>query len=176
MPPRLGAALQRRIAPAVSLTLDYAEQNGARTKKQLKLAFDFNAAAHIQELTRHDDFDGYKLTNTTIWTHIGEPVLLRAMFWAALLAHHPEYDNADGLKIVGSYMDESNQGAIVEALEEAYLLYVPKEKREYLQELRKAQLAGEPPPPPDPTGPSAEGESSSSSSSGPLPATTSASA
>jgi hypothetical protein len=79
-----------------------------------------------------------------------------------LLAHQPEYATPEGLEIVGSYMDESNQAAIIEALENAYLLYLPKEKREWVEEMRAAELAGEPPPP-DPTGPSEQAEAASSS-------------
>jgi hypothetical protein len=172
---RLGSALQRRVAPSASLTLEFTDRSGAKTKKKLELAFDFNAGAHVEELTRRDGFAGYKLTDMRIWTHITEPILLRAMFWASLLAHQPEYATPEGLEIVGSYMDESNQAAVIEALENAYLLYLPKEKREWVEEMRAAELAGEKPPP-DPTAPSAEGTASSSSSSGPSPDTTSASA
>jgi hypothetical protein len=152
----LGSALKRRVAPAASLTLDYVDHSGARTKKQLLLSFDFNSAARVQELT------DYRLTDLSIWTHITEPILLRAMLYCSLLAHQPEFATEDGLEIVGSWMDESNQAAIVTALEEAYLLWLPKEKREFLEKLRADQATGKEPEP-DPTEPS-QAEAASSAS------------
>ena len=153
---RLGTALQRRVAPSASLTLEYTDRSGAKTKKKLELAFDFNAAAHVEELTKE------KLTDLSIWTRVSGPTLMRALFWSALLAHQPEYATPEGLEIVGSYMDESNAASIVAALEEAYLLWLPKEKRELLEKIRADQIAGKEPEP-DPTQPSEQAEAASSS-------------
>lgn len=118
-------ALRRRVAPFVPLSLVLEEPDG-NIQVDLKLAFNMNAAAAVQEET------GYLLTNTSIWNHIAEPKLLRAAVWAAALAHQPEYEADGGLATIGSYIQESNSEQIVEALWKAYLAYLPAAKRDFL--------------------------------------------
>jgi len=137
--------IKRRIAPSVPLTL-MLESDGTSglTKLDFRLCFDMNAAAAIQEQTR------LLLTDTLIWKHIAEPIVLGAMFWAALLANHPEYRSVDGLEIARSYVQENNAQEIIEALWKAYLDFVPQDKRELLikkraeeDERKKLLAAGE---------------------------------
>ena len=125
-------ALRRRIAPFTPLKLVLQEPDG-NVDLELKLAFNMNAATAVQEQT------SYLLTDVQIWGHIGEPKLLRAMFWAASLAHQPEYDTGDdeGLLTIGSYVDENNSEAVVEALWTAYLAYLPAAKRASLLKAKK---------------------------------------
>jgi len=123
--PEKNAALRRRIAPFTPLTLEL-DEPGGKIKIELKLAFNMNSAAAVQEET------GYLLTDVKIWNHIGEPKLLRAMLWAAAIAHQPEYESRDGLPTIGSYIQEENSEQIVDALWKAYLSYLPPAKRELL--------------------------------------------
>lgn len=127
----MNPALKRRIAPSTPLTLEFMEEGNIKTALKFKLAFDFNAAAAIQEKT------DLNLLDFSIWKNANDPNVMRVMFWAATHAHHPEYRSDEALEVLGSYMDESNSGQIYEALWAAYLAYLPKQKREYLERLRK---------------------------------------
>lgn len=132
--PERNLALRRRIAPSTLLKLILTEPEG-NIEIDLKLAFNMNAGAAVQEktLAPHRP-DGLLLTDVGIWNHIGEPKVLRAMLWAAALAHQPEYDTGDdeGLLTIGSYIQESNSDEIVEAIWKAYLTFLPPAKRELL--------------------------------------------
>lgn len=173
-------ALRRHIAPSVPLSLDLTDDAGGKLLRRFRLAFDFNAAAEIK--TRI----GLKLLDGSIWQHIDDPVVFSVMFYAAVLAHQPEYRTRDdageptdeGLEVIRSYMQESNAEVITEALWQAYLAWLPKEKRELMERLRaKAEgksadpLSPAPAATMPPTGPVLN---SASSSSGPSAVTTSA--
>ena len=124
------------------------EPGSGHYKLELKLAFDMNAAAAIQEKTAEPrtDFRGYLLTDFYIWSRIGEPKLLKAMFWAALLAHQPEYDSAEGFDTAGTFIQENNAQQIVDALETAYYAFLPKDKAEKIQKIKaevEAKAKGE---------------------------------
>ena len=162
--------LQRMIRPSVPVTLEF---SGGEKSKTFRLSFDFNALARIEEQTGLDMLNVFG-----IWTKMSATVL-SAMFWAAALAHHPEYDSPEGLVAMRSYLDHDNAERTVEALWQAYLLFLPEDKAAALRKaradaLKKAQEGEtENPPPPAMAAPAAE---SSGSTSGPSPASTSESA
>lgn len=179
-------ALRRRVAPSVPLTLELEDDAGGKFTRSFRLAFDMNAAAEIEERT------GLSLLDAGIWQHINEPVAFSVMFYAALLANHPEYRTVDdegeasdeGLEVIRSYMQESNAEPITEALWKAYLIYLPREKRELMEKLRakaEAQRSdggaeADPFGPPAATAAVTAATGPAGSSSGASPATTSGSA
>jgi hypothetical protein len=165
------SALRRRIAPFTKLSLALAEPGNSQVAIELKLAFNMNAGAAIQEQT------GLMLTDLSIWKHIAEPKVLRAMLWAAVLAHQPEYDCEEGLYTIGSFIQEDNAEQIIEALDQTYLAYLPKAKREWLEKLKAEadRKSGESSAEKNAPTPATSGQSAGSSS-GPSEDTTSASA
>ena len=128
-------ALRRRIAPSFPITLQLPEEDGSIVPQTFRLAFDFNAFARIEEVT------GYSVLNGDVWKHLSSDKVLSVMFWAALLAHQPEYDSPTGLTTVRYLMDPGNADQIVEALIDAYILPLSGEKRAPFLEI-KAQLKG----------------------------------
>jgi hypothetical protein len=135
-------SLRRRIAPSVPLKLELVDDGGATFTRNFRLSFDVNAMTLVQEQT------GLSMLNGEIWNDLNEKTL-SIMFHAAVLGHQREYAAVDGLEVIRSYMDAANIEEITAALNEAFLLQLPPEKRE---KIRKAQAAakekGENPTPP----------------------------
>ena len=67
---------------------------------------------------------------------------LSVMFWAAVLAYHPEYAGPDGLTVIHSYMDARNAPAITQAVMDAFIASLPPAQQEAIRAER-----GEPEPP-----------------------------
>ena len=154
MPEKKQKVLRLRIPPSVPLALELVDDGGAKFTQTFRLGFNANVAAKIEEKT------GFSITDFSIWAHVAESKVLRAMAWAAILPLHPEYDTVDihggpsseGLEVIGSYIDESNSDDVFEALWAAYLLSVDPKKREaadkWMAEVKavkaKAENAGVP--------------------------------
>jgi hypothetical protein len=168
-------ALKRRIAPSVPLTLTLQSDGGESFTLEFRLTFDFNAAAIVEEKT------GLNLLTAEVWTSGLSSRSLSVMFWAAVLAQHPEYDTVDdagepseeGLEVIRSYMEVGNTDFIHEALWNAYFMSLPKEKREALERARKAIETGSSPQTVAPKEPAAATSLSNGSTSGQSPDTTS---
>jgi hypothetical protein len=114
------SALQRRIAPAAPLALEF-EDAGELRRLDLRLVFDFNAVALVEEtlhinLLSGEILDPARLTGTA----------LSVMFWASLQAYHPEYEGAEGLVAVRSLMDLPNAPKISLAVVESLKLTVAR--------------------------------------------------
>ena len=166
--------LRKRIVKALPFTLDVADDG----KVNFLLSYDFNAAAAFQEKTVSKQHpEGLKLQELSTWKHVTEPIAISALFWAGIILRHPEYNSDQGLEIIRSNMDEAELDAIIKACWDAYLLNVPKEKREFMEELKKNAEAGIKKP--NPQSPAAQEpppettSNSTGSSSAPLPDTTS---
>ena len=168
--------LRRRIVRALPFTLDL----GDFGKFEFQLSYDFNSASALQENTvSKQNPAGIKLPDLEAWSHISEPVFVTALFWAGIINRHPEYNSEEGLKTIRSYVDEGNSDLIVQACWNAYLLNLPKAKRDFMEDLKKKAEAGikaaNPPSPATPPETAPE-ETSIGSTSGPSPDTTSDSA
>jgi hypothetical protein len=172
MPEKKSAALRKRVSPFTMLKLELAEPGNSQIVIELKLAFDMNAGARIEEQT------GLLLTNIDTWKHLRKPSVLRAMLWAASIAHQPEYVAEGGLEVIGSYIDENNADQIADALWCAYMNYLPPARAKFLDEqYQNAKKGAETERPLDETKPAkAETKEQPGSSSGPSPDTTSVSA
>jgi hypothetical protein len=127
-------ALKRRIAPSVPLTLELDDDNGSKMVRNFRLSFDANAAAEVEERT------GFNMLRGEIWEKLSFKGL-SVMFWASVLANHPEYDTEDqhgnrtddGLRVIRSYMGIGNTAQISEVVEKAFLASLPKHKREAIE-------------------------------------------
>ena len=118
--------LRRRIAPATALTLDLQSESGESVRFDLKLVFDFNAIALVEE-TLHVNL----LMGDVIGKMSGSA--LSVFFWASLLACQPEYAGLEGLAVVRSYMDLGNASLIGSAVLDAFLKSLPLEQQEALR-------------------------------------------
>jgi hypothetical protein len=123
---QMQSALKMRIAPSVPLSLQLEEDNGAKFTKNFRLSFDANAAAEVEERT------GFNMLRGEIWEKLSFKNL-SIMFWACALANHDEYDSEEGLRVVRSYMDLSNTEKISAAVQKAFMLGLPEEKRKAIE-------------------------------------------
>ena len=131
-------ALRRRIIPAVPLTLELTNDDGSAFRQTFRLAFDFNAFALIEERT------GLDMTGLLLWSKLS-PSSLSVMFWAAVLAHQPEFSGDEGLGVIRSYMDAGNWEKITWALFEAYAKALPEAQKKALLEAKNKMERGENP-------------------------------
>src|SRR5690348_1479295 len=130
--------LRRRVAPSVPLEIHFAETDG-EFRHTFQLAFDFNAIAAVSEVT------GVECLNSLEMWYRMDARMLRAMLWAALLRHQPEFDtrdlrgrrNDEGLQVAGSWLGDENSGRVSEALWKAYLQFLPKDQAERLRKMRE---------------------------------------
>jgi hypothetical protein len=141
--PEKVTALKRRIAPSFPLTLELVDDGGAKFTQTFRLTFNMNVGANVQEKT------GLRITDFSIWTHLADPAVIRAMLWAAILPLHPEFDTVDaqgepsdeGLEVIGSYIDDSSADPVFDALWGAYLLYLSPMNRVAAEKWRAAMEA-----------------------------------
>lgn len=148
--------LRRRIAPSVPLTIH---------GEQFVLCLDGDALCALEE--KVPSLNTLNLGGLEIFSPKNNATVIRAALWAAVLRHHPEYDTkdktgqqtSDGLNAIGSFIDSSNMGDVVTALEQAYLATLPDERRDEIlrlaekgKEMRQAEedlpAAAEAPNPP----------------------------
>jgi len=134
------SALRRRIAPAVSLTLELEDDSGGHLTRTFRLSFDFNAIALVEERT------GLTLLAGDIWKNLSAKVL-SIMLWASVLAQHAEYDSEEGLHVIRSFMDAGNADLIAERLFDAYIAGLPADKRKQLVAAKEKALRGKDPTP-----------------------------
>jgi len=135
-------ALRRRIVPAVVLQLDLADDSGEQFSRTFRLSFDFNTFALIQEKT------GFDMTGLRAWSNLN-PATLSIMFWAAVIGNSPEYKGEEGLGVLRSYMDISNEDLIGEKLFEAYAAVLSEKPRKALLDIwEKAKRGANPTKPP----------------------------
>lgn len=133
-------SLQRRLPPAHAIRLELDTDSGMKDIRDFKMCFNVNAAAVIKEKS-----DVSLLNFVEAWSQIGDPRLLRLMFWASVLEHHPEYNTKDaegkltdeGLEAIGSLIDETVTEQVAEALWDTYLKSLSLPKRESVIKLRK---------------------------------------
>jgi hypothetical protein len=133
-------ALRRRIAPSIPFSLELAEDGGKMLKLELRLAFDFNALALVEEIT------GKSMLAGEIWQTLTASNV-SALFWASLLAHQPEYEGKEGLAMVRSYMDAGNAAAITQAVTRAFVASLPPAQQEAMLNARPTNGASSGPSP-----------------------------
>lgn len=134
----MSSPVRRRITPSVPFTLRVENQDGSSFELSLRLAFDFNALALVEEETGINALNGeaFQKQNATV---------LSALLWAALQKHHPEYAGREGLEVVRTWLDLGNVTAVLDALTEAFLATMPKEKADILRKNIKTEKEGSDP-------------------------------
>lgn len=152
----------KRIAPSYGFVLRGEQMGGGKFEQPFRLCFDFAAFKRIKQTT------GLELVSSAkAWAHLGDADCLPEIFWAAIIRHHPEYDNEDGLDAVRSYIDAQNADSIGEAVIEAYLITLPaktanKLKAAWEEAKRGGQQADPTKPPTEMTTPESGKDSSTS--------------
>lgn len=123
-------ALRRRIAPSFPLKLELLDDSGDTLIRNFRLSLDFNAACDIQARIGSSLLDGATWEDT-------RPITIATMLYAAILAHHPEYETTDGdgnptnegIEVLRSYMDAGNCKDIQNALFEAFVATLKPERQ-----------------------------------------------
>jgi hypothetical protein len=130
---------RRRLGPPLSVSIGPEDD-----RLELKLCFDFNAIALIEERT------GLGVLSGEAWRLLNPdpklpPVkgsqakMLVVMLWAASLAYQPEYDGEEGLAALSSYLDAANAPTISATLAEAFIASLPKDRQEQLRSEKSAE-------------------------------------
>lgn len=122
------SSFRQRIAPFVPFTLTYEEEGGGTREISFKISFDLNAMALVEETT------GLSMI-TDLGKVFEEPTIsnVTAMFWAGIQKYNSDYAGVEGLKAIRSLLDYSNVRPIFRKCIEAFILQLPKEKREQYQ-------------------------------------------
>lgn len=123
----MNESLKRRIAPSVPLVLQLEDDDGGVSTRTLRLSFDFNAIALIEERTGIGVLDGEiwsvldpRRKKTGATEKASFAAVASIMLWAAVIANHPEYGGDEGLICLRSYMSPQNTAEIVTAIGEAF--------------------------------------------------------
>lgn len=173
--------LRRRILPTVPLVLEMEDASGEKFTEEFKLAFDLNVADEILEVT------GLDLMTNQVWPALNGRVL-SVMLLAACRENTPKWNTRDkadpkkpsydGLPVLRTYLNQENCSKALDALWDAYLLFLAPKERERLNLLREDMKAGRPIEQPDPQTPPAKSSAdpTGGEQSGPTPDTTSDSA
>ncbi|HZP31881.1 MAG TPA: hypothetical protein VFB23_00865 [Candidatus Acidoferrales bacterium] len=129
----MNEALKRRVVPSHFLRLDGSSELGVPSL-QLRLSFDFNAIALIEERTGLFVIGG---GDRSVWNHLNSARVLSVMLWATCLAHNPDLESDAGLEAIRSYMSPGNVQQISEALDEAFLISLPAARQAEIRATRK---------------------------------------
>src|SRR5437899_3320425 len=120
------SAIYRRLAPSVPLSLTFKDETGSKTLN-FRLAFDFNAAAAIEEKTGKNILRGELLDSMNARD-------LSVAFWAMLLMNHPEFDSDEGLIAARTYMTISNANDVAVAVKNAFITSLSEETQKAIKE------------------------------------------
>lgn len=126
------SALKRRMMPSVPLSLQVENGDGSSFTVDLKLAFNMNVLASVQEKC------GQNLLSD-VFSWMDDPKAVIAVLWGAALPYQPEFNSDEGFEAVGEYMTLENRNDTIEALLKAYAFFVRKDKREGFEK-RAAQI------------------------------------
>ncbi len=118
--------LRRRITPSVPFSTSVENADGGKFELNLRLSFNFNAMALVEEKTgmsmlTGEVFQHPSAKNTTV------------LLWAALLENHPEYEGDEGLDAVGTYLNLTNAKDALAAIQAAFVASLPKSTAEQIK-------------------------------------------
>jgi hypothetical protein len=125
----MDSPIKHRIAPSVPVTFTVTADDGTSSTRSFRLSFDFNVLARIEEKT------GLRMLGYDVWRNLSAKTV-GVMFWAAALPHHPEYEGDEGHEALCSYLDFAAGEKVTDALWEAFLLYLPKDRADILRAAR----------------------------------------
>lgn len=131
--------LVARIAPSVPFTLEWTDADGTKHDLSLRLAYDLNAFAIIEERL------GLSPTVDVEQIFFSKPTVKSAhvLLYAALqLNHGDDFSGDEGYKVVGSILTLQTMGAAKDACWEAYLGQLKPENAAKFREALKALIEG----------------------------------
>jgi hypothetical protein len=132
-------ALVSRIAPSVPFTLEWENADGSKQSLGVRLAYDLNALAIIEEklgLSPTVDVEEIFFSKPTV-------KCAQVLLYAALqLNHEDDFPGEDGYKAVGSVLTLQTMGAAKDACWEAYLGQLKPEAAQKFRDALKALLEG----------------------------------
>lgn len=126
--------IRKRLAPSVPLTLEVGDEAGNKEVLSLRLSFDFNALALVEEFT------GISLLSGKIFNQLNA-TNLSLLLWASMLQNHPEYTGIKGLEAIRTYMTLDNAKVVEAAVSEAFILCLPPEQREAIRKATEEAAA-----------------------------------
>lgn len=127
----MDSAIKRRLTPFVPLTLEVENGDGTTFAVDLKLAFNMNTLAAIEERSKLN-----LLADVFSW--MDNPKSVIAVLWGATLVYHPQFDSDEGYAAIGEYMSLENRVDTIEALLKAYAYFVRKDKRQAFVDAAKS--------------------------------------
>lgn len=141
MPEPKPMQLRKRIAKTYPLKLELDDDSGDQLIRSFNLSLDFNAACLVQARIGKSLLDGDTWENT-------EPITISTIFYAAVLAKHPEYrtvddageDTDEGLEVIRSFIDAGNAGKIHDACWMAFVGTLSPERQAFIK-ARREELA-----------------------------------
>lgn len=132
----MNSALRSRITPSFPLQLLVKNSDGSSFELSFKLCFDANALGIVEEQTGLNMLEGAAFRGLNVSR-------LRLLLYAAINRYHgKDYAGAEGLEALGSYLDLENIETVQEAITEAFLISLKKEKADEIRK-RIAQAMGE---------------------------------
>lgn len=121
----MAASLKMRLAPSYPFTLEV-EGTAGKELLSFRLCYDFNALALIEEKT------GWSLLTGAIFNHLNAGFTL-TMFWAGVLAYHPEYSTDAGRQVLGSMITHRNAAVVSDAVSDAFIKSLPDDQQERIR-------------------------------------------
>jgi hypothetical protein len=132
------APIRKHLSPSAPLSLAFDNEKGDGVDVlQFNLAYDFNAFALIEGRT------GLNVLKAELFKNINA-TNIRVLFWGALQLYHPEFEGDNGLEVAGSYINFENSKDIAQVLKKAFLLSLPKARREQIEAAEAAENAPKP--------------------------------
>jgi hypothetical protein len=126
----MAATLKLRLTPNYPFTLEV-EGDAGREMLSFRLCYDFNALALIEEKT------GWSLLTGAIFNHLTAGITL-TMFWAGVLAYHPEYATDAGRQVLGSMITHRNAAVVSDAVSEAFIKSLPDDQQARIRDAAEA--------------------------------------
>lgn len=130
--------IRRRITPSVPLHLRVENSDKSAFELDLRLSFDFNAMALIEEKSGLNMLDGTAFNNPSA-------SVISVLLWAAMQENHPEYEGDEGLAAVRTWLNIGNVASVMESLREAFLAALPEEKAKEIRERSENESEGSAP-------------------------------
>lgn len=131
--------LRKRLVPSVPFTISFEDSLG-KFEKSFRLCFDFRALAAIEQILHVNLLANFASIFSVSATSVS------VFFWAAILANHEEFADADGLDVVRSYFTVGDFEPAALAIQEAFKASLSAEQRAEIEaaiEAAKKKLEAE---------------------------------
>jgi len=127
-------ALRKRITPSYPLRLVVRNADDSTFELNFRLSYDFNAMALVEEHTGFSMFDGSIFKNPSA-TNVS------VLLWAGIQEYcGDDYTGDEGLRVIRSYLDLENVQVAQEAINEAFLVSLPKEQADLIRKAAAAAI------------------------------------